>query len=56
MKTDVKCPKCGKLIAKLKRNGMCKGMLLYCRSCKKEYEITINENLEKENRANEPNN
>lgn len=34
------CPKCHKLLAKLKDNGNCEKILLYCKSCKKEYEIT----------------
>lgn len=55
-KVEIKCPKCDKLLAKMCRYGSCKNMFLYCRSCKKEYQITIKETKkEKDNRANEPN-
>lgn len=41
-KIDIKCPKCNKLLAKMSRKkGICKSMYLYCKNCKKEYEITI---------------
>lgn len=42
-KIDIKCPKCSKLLAKMYRNGICKNIFLYCRSCKKEYQVTIKE-------------
>ena len=41
------CPKCKKLLAKMDRNGSCKNIYLFCKSCKQEYEITYK-------RANEP--
>lgn len=37
------CSKCNKLLAKIEKNGSCKGIYLYCKSCKKEYEITYKE-------------
>lgn len=43
-KIDIRCPKCDKLIAKMDRMGFCKNIYLYCKSCKKEYQITIKEN------------
>lgn len=42
-KGSINCPKCGKLLAKILKGGLCKDLLLYCRSCKKEYRITIKE-------------
>ncbi len=42
------CPKCKKLLAKLDKNGSCEKIYLYCKCCKKEYEITYK-------RAEEPN-
>lgn len=53
-KVDIKCPKCDKLLAKMCRYGSCKNMFLYCRSCKKEYQITIKETKKEDNRADEP--
>ena len=47
-KVDIKCPKCDKLLAKMYRNGSCKNIFLYCRSCKKEYHITIKETQKEE--------
>ena len=52
-KANVNCPKCGKLLAKILKGGCCKDLLLYCRSCKKEYRITLKEQKEIE-RADEP--
>lgn len=34
------CPKCTKLLAKMDKEGSCKKIYLYCKNCKKEYEIT----------------
>lgn len=45
-KIDIRCPKCNKLIAKMRKNGICKNVLLYCKQCKKEYEISIMDNKE----------
>lgn len=53
-KVDIRCPKCGKVLAKMCKYGICKNMFLYCRSCKKEYQITIKEMKKEECRANEP--
>ena len=52
-KIEIRCPKCDKLLAKMYRNGSCKDIFLYCRSCKKEYRFTIKQ-VEKEQRAVEP--
>lgn len=40
---DIRCPQCDKLLARMKRNGSCKDILLYCKWCRKEYQITIKE-------------
>lgn len=40
---DIRCPQCDKLLARMKRTGSCKDMLLYCKWCRKEYQITIKE-------------
>lgn len=42
-KIPLKCPKCKKLIGKIDKYGSCEKIYLYCKSCKKEYEITYKE-------------
>lgn len=49
-KIPLYCPKCKKLLAKMGKKGNCENIFLYCKSCKREYEITY-----KKTRANEPN-
>nr|DAR54949.1 MAG TPA: DNA-directed RNA polymerase [Caudoviricetes sp.] len=34
------CTTCHKLLGKIKQNGYCKGLILYCRNCRTEKEIT----------------
>lgn len=34
------CVTCHKLLGKIKKGGYCKGLILFCRSCKCEREIT----------------
>nr|DAM39040.1 MAG TPA: zinc-ribbon domain protein [Caudoviricetes sp.] len=35
----VKCPYCGKKLAKILPDALCKGVFVWCKSCKKEIEI-----------------
>lgn len=37
-KVEIKCPICGKLLAKKKGNAKIYGIYLYCKVCKKEIE------------------
>lgn len=37
-KVDIKCPHCGKLLAKKKKNIIVQSIYLYCKVCKKEIE------------------
>lgn len=34
------CTTCHKILGKIKQNGYCKGLILYCRNCRTEKEIT----------------
>lgn len=34
------CTTCHKLLGKIKQGGYCKGLVLYCRKCRVEKEIT----------------
>lgn len=37
-KVEIKCPKCGKLLAKKKKGIIIEGIYLYCKVCKEEIE------------------
>ena len=43
MLQDIKCPKCGKKIAKREQEYLLKGVYLWCPKCKKN--IDINKNI-----------
>lgn len=38
MKVEIKCPNCGKLLAKKEEGIYINGIYLYCKLCKKEIE------------------
>lgn len=38
IKQEIRCPKCGKLLAKKRHNIIVTGIYLYCKVCKKEIE------------------
>lgn len=40
-KIEIRCPCCNKLLAKMRVNGICKNIFLYCRWCREEKEISI---------------
>lgn len=42
-KRDCLCPVCGKRVARLADGAHCKGVWVWCRLCKKEVELVIDE-------------